>query len=64
MLTSVYTPERLCLSEHIRALSLDRLPAECCTAGTLCGSFGTSTGACALYHVKGCPLRHHVEVIR
>jgi hypothetical protein len=35
-----------------------RLPATCCTDPTRCGSWGTSTGPCALYHVRGCPLRH------
>lgn len=45
-------------------LSFDDLPPECQTPGSLCGSIGTSTGPCALYHVKGCPLRHRIEVAR
>ena len=37
--------------------SLDDLPSACRTDGTLCGSFGTSTGPCRRFSVRGCPLR-------
>ncbi len=40
-----------------RNVSLDDLPSACQTDGTLCGSFGTSTGPCQRYGVRGCPLR-------
>ena len=40
-----------------RGMSLDDLPSACRTDGTLCGSFGTSTGPCRRFSVRGCPLR-------
>ncbi len=35
-----------------------QLPATCCNDLSRCGSWGTSTGVCAIYHVRGCPLGH------
>ncbi len=43
-----------------RSISLDDLPIECRTDGTLCGSFLTSTGPCRR-GLRGCPLRHLPE---
>ena len=46
-----------------RKVSLDELPSICQSNGTICGSFGTSTGPCRRYGLRGCPLRHLVKVI-
>lgn len=63
MSITIVSPRQYKTPSIIGELFIDDLPPECHTDGTLCGSFGTSTGACALHHVKGCPLRHRVKVI-
>lgn len=40
------------------SISSRELPTVCRSlAGTLCGSFLTSNGACRRFSVRGCPLR-------
>jgi len=56
MLGIVSAHEPLCLSVHIDVLPCDRLPPECRTEGTFCGSYGTTDGLCRFRRDQGCLL--------